>query len=57
VFQLLDAWDALTNERPYKKALTAADALELLATETQEGRWDPQFFGLFETWKRETANA
>jgi putative two-component system response regulator len=54
VFQLLDAWDALTNARPYKAAMTASDALKLLEQEAAEGRWDPSLFAHFKDWKSRT---
>jgi putative two-component system response regulator len=40
VFQVLDIYDALTNDRPYRKALSPAEALNLLREETMRGWWD-----------------
>ncbi|HVN77035.1 MAG TPA: HD domain-containing phosphohydrolase [Thermoanaerobaculaceae bacterium] len=40
VFQVADVYDALTNERPYRKALSTAEALEVLRAETKRGSWD-----------------
>jgi len=51
VFQLLDAWDALTHERPYKAALSHAEAFEVLSHEAAAGRWDPELFIQFSQWK------
>lgn len=51
IFQPLDAWDALTHERPYKPALTPAESMALLERETTEGRWDPRIFSAFKRWK------
>lgn len=50
VFQLLDAWDALRHARPYKPAMSHADALALLRREADEGRWDPALFERFVEW-------
>lgn len=51
VFQILDAWDALTHERPYKPALPPSEALAVLDREAEEGRWDPNVFKHFTKWK------
>jgi len=40
VFQVADAFDALTAERPYRAALSPRDALALLQKETARGLWD-----------------
>lgn len=48
VFQVVDVWDALTNDRCYRKALTSEDALEVMADETRKGFWDPQIFEVLE---------
>ncbi len=40
VFQVVDVYDALTNDRPYRKALSTADALAVLREETLHGWWD-----------------
>lgn len=44
VLGLADAFDALTSERAYRRRLSAEEALGLLATETRQGRWDPQVY-------------
>jgi putative two-component system response regulator len=41
VFQLLDAFDALTSERPYKVAFTVEESLSILSKEREQGKWDP----------------
>jgi len=48
VLQIVDVFDALTTERPYKKAFSAADALQTVREEVAKGWWDPQIFGEFE---------
>lgn len=53
VFQLLDAYDALASDRPYKKAMDKQAILALLAQEAAEGRWDPVLFEQFRLWKEQ----
>jgi len=47
VFQMIDIYDALTSERPYKRAFTQAEALEVIAQETQKGWRNPQLVEQF----------
>jgi putative two-component system response regulator len=42
VFQVVDVYDALTNDRPYRKALTQEAGIEVLRTETARGWWEGQ---------------
>jgi putative two-component system response regulator len=49
VFQVADAFDALTSERPYRDAVEPAGALEIIAAETRKGRWDPRIVSAFAT--------
>jgi len=48
ILTIVDVYDALTTERPYKKAFSAADALQTMREEVAKGWWDPQIFGEFE---------
>ncbi|MBE9037285.1 response regulator [aff. Roholtiella sp. LEGE 12411] len=41
VFQLIDIYDALTSERPYKKAFTSEEALLVMQEETDSGWRNP----------------
>jgi putative two-component system response regulator len=41
VFQIIDIYDALTSERPYKPAFTPQKALEIIAEETANGWRNP----------------
>lgn len=42
VFQVVDVFDALTNDRCYRRAMSVADSLDLIRAETFEnGWWDP----------------
>jgi putative two-component system response regulator len=47
VFQVVDVFDALTNDRPYRKALAVDEALELQREETLRGWWDREIFDAF----------
>ncbi len=47
VFQIIDIYDALTSERPYKRAYTPAEALELIALETEKGWRNPKLVEQF----------
>jgi len=49
VFQVVDVFDALTNDRPYRKALPVAVAMEVLRSETARGWWDPAIVDAFAT--------
>ena len=47
VLQIVDVYDALTTQRPYKRALSRPEALEIMAEEVQKGWWDPGIFQKF----------
>jgi putative two-component system response regulator len=47
VFQVVDVYDALTNDRCYRKALSRDKALEIMVDETAKGYWDPAIFATF----------
>jgi putative two-component system response regulator len=47
VFQVVDVFDALTNARPYRKALTNERALAILTEETERGWWNPEVVRAF----------
>ena len=48
VLQIVDVYDALTTDRPYKKAFSITDALRTMKEEVNKGWWDPHIFGEFE---------
>ena len=52
ILQIVDVYDALTTERPYKSAFSMADALETMKQEVAKGWWDPQIFEEFERLSR-----
>jgi|SRR6266404_631984 len=47
ILQVVDVFDALTSRRPYKRALSTAEALATMNSEVQRGWWDPQVFQEF----------
>jgi putative two-component system response regulator len=47
VFQIIDIFDALTSERPYKRAFTAQEALSVMADETNKGWRNPKLMEQF----------
>ncbi|MBD2103706.1 two-component system response regulator [Leptolyngbya sp. FACHB-261] len=47
VFQIIDIYDALTSERPYKRTFTHEEALNILQEETNRGWRDPQLVERF----------
>jgi putative two-component system response regulator len=47
LFQIVDVFDALTNDRPYRKALSTTEAMALMQGETSLGWWDPAVVDVF----------
>ena len=47
IFQVVDVYDALTNDRCYRKALDRHTALGVMTDETNRGFWDPEIFETF----------
>lgn len=47
VFQVIDIYDALTSERPYKRALTKEEALKVILAETERGWRNPSLVQQF----------
>src|SRR5712692_4326934 len=48
VLQIVDVYDALTTERPYKQAFSIPNALQTMEQEVAKVWWDPHIFELFE---------
>src|ERR1022692_1158562 len=48
ILQIVDVYDALTTERPYKRAFSITDALQTMKEEVAKGWWDPLIFDQFE---------
>ncbi|WP_019507157.1 HD-GYP domain-containing protein [Pleurocapsa sp. PCC 7319] len=47
IFQVIDIYDALTSDRPHKKAYTPVEALNIIMEETQKGWRNPQLIAEF----------
>ena len=47
IMAVVDVYDALHTERPYKPALEHANAVEILLRETDAGAWDPRVVTAF----------
>jgi putative two-component system response regulator len=52
ILQIVDVYDALTTERPYKRAFSITDALQTMKEEVAKGWWDPHIFEQFEQLMR-----
>ena len=47
IIAISECYDALRTDRPYRKALSSQEAMEIMNQETTQGKWDPQLFGEF----------
>ncbi|MBI4742163.1 MAG: response regulator [Betaproteobacteria bacterium] len=47
VFQIVDVYDALSTERPYKKMLPQEEVIRILRDETRQGYWDAEIMTVF----------
>ena len=47
ILTIVDVYDALTTERPYRRALSTAEAFAIMEEEVAKGWWDPHLFGEF----------
>lgn len=54
IFQIIDIYDALTSERPYKRAFTPKEALEIMAQETDKGWRNPELMEHFRQFIQQT---
>jgi putative two-component system response regulator len=53
ILQVVDVFDALTTLRPYKRALSVSEALEVMDEEVKKGWWDPEIFSQFKQFVAE----
>jgi len=47
ILQVVDVFDALSTLRPYKRALSISETLEVMDEEVKKGWWDPDIFSQF----------
>ncbi len=47
VFQIVDIYDALAHARPYKRAFTKMEVIDILLDETRKGYRDPEIVSVF----------
>lgn len=47
IFQMIDIYDALTHERPYKRAFTPEESLDIMFQETEKGWRNPDLMRVF----------
>ncbi len=55
IMAVVDVYDALRTERPYKFALSHEEAVDILWQETEAGSWDPQVAKIFIDMLRDVA--
>jgi putative two-component system response regulator len=49
ILQTVDVYDALTTDRPYRKALSSQEALSIMRSEVKKGWWDGALVDILET--------
>lgn len=47
IIAIVDCYDALTTDRPYRKAVSREDALHIMEEEMNQGKWDKNLFSEF----------
>lgn len=52
IFQIIDIYDALTSDRPHKKAYSPAEALKIILDETKKGWRNPELVEAFTSFIR-----
>lgn len=55
ILQIVDVYDALTTDRPYRRALSIAEALDTIEEEVRKGWWDAELFNEFQEMQTEAA--
>jgi putative two-component system response regulator len=49
ILQTVDVYDALTTDRPYRKALSSQEAFSIMRSEVEKGWWDGGLVDILET--------
>ncbi|MGD9898436.1 MAG: HD-GYP domain-containing protein [Calditrichaceae bacterium] len=49
IIGIVDCYDALTTKRTYRAALSHDEAFRIMRDETQQGLWDPEIMGVFDS--------
>ena len=49
ILQTVDVYDALTTDRPYRKALSSQEALAIMRSEVKKGWWDGGLLDILQT--------
>jgi putative two-component system response regulator len=49
IIGIVDTFDALTTDRPYRRAVSVSEALQIMEKETILGLWDPKIFEVMKT--------
>ncbi|MGB3202509.1 MAG: HD domain-containing phosphohydrolase [Nodosilinea sp.] len=57
IFQLIDIFDALTHDRPYKPAFSLEESLGIMHQEVERGWRDPALMNQFESFVRQSQPA
>jgi putative two-component system response regulator len=57
ILQTVDVYDSLTTDRPYRRALSRKEALEIMREETRRGWWDAKLVGAFRGLLRKSPGA
>ena len=57
ILQVVDVYDALRTSRPYKPALSHAEAEQMMRKEAEEGLWDKKLVGEFFSMLQKLAKA
>lgn len=47
IIGIVDCYDALTSDRPYRPALKKEESLKIMSNETKQGLWDPKIIDTF----------
>jgi len=49
IIGIVDCFDALTTDRPYRRGVSQEEAMQIMEEETKLGLWDPQLFNILKT--------